>query len=266
MKQIDDFIGNAGNGNVSHPEATIFTIKQERAIIKEEHDAFDTIAVSAPINHMEPPARNSVDTMEEMKDQQIKLVEELLKLKSENQGIYFELQQKQKQLDVWSNEILATTAQIDRQAKESQCARDEIECLKHTNAKLMNMVEAERQSTKIEIQDHEKATKTVRTELERVARENKMLSAQLKQIKSYSDENVPPAIHANDAGISKRYEKKPTESVHEDEYDVDRILRHRTRLGKRSFLVQWKNSWVVEENMSCPKILNEYLKANNLKK
>lgn len=267
MNQIDEFITNSGNKKVSNPEATVLTIKQEKTTIKEEHDAFDTIAVSVPNNQMEPPSLNSVDTLEGMKDQKIKLVEELLKFKTENQGMYFELQQKHNQLDTLRDEKLATTVQIDRLVKESACARDEIECLKQTNVELMSMMQTERQSSKIEIQNHEKTRKTAKMELDRVTRENKMLSAQLKQMKSCSNENIPLANQDNDVGISKTHKiESETEAIDDVEYGVDSILSHRTRYGKRSFFVQWKNSWVAEKKLSCPKILNEYLKKINSKK
>lgn len=62
---------------------------------------------------------------------------------------------------------------------------------------------------------------------------------------------------------------KKTES---QEFEVDKLIKHRGRKGNREFLVRWKgfgttdDTWEKEQNLCLPKILNHYLKKNRLTK
>lgn len=40
--------------------------------------------------------------------------------------------------------------------------------------------------------------------------------------------------------------------------EVEGILGHAKRKGREMFLIQWKNSWIPEENLNCPVKLQKY--------
>lgn len=56
-----------------------------------------------------------------------------------------------------------------------------------------------------------------------------------------------------------------------NEFEVEKLLDDKYERNKHLFLVRWKNfddnfnSWVQLENLSCPKILNEYLASKKTK-
>lgn len=85
-----------------------------------------------------------------------------------------------------------------------------------------------------------------------VHRENKQLIAKVKQLRRSSC-----AVTVTPIKSSPKREKK-------EEYEVEKIVKHRGRKGKREFLVRWKNfsndqdTWVKETDLSCPAILKNY--------
>lgn len=44
--------------------------------------------------------------------------------------------------------------------------------------------------------------------------------------------------------------------------EVENILSHTSRKGREMFLIQWKNSWIPEENLNCPVKLKKYRRQN----
>lgn len=88
-------------------------------------------------------------------------------------------------------------------------------------------------------------------------KENRKLSAQLKQIKRSS--------------CILTSTPKRTKQVSQKEYEVKNLLNHRRRKPNREFLVSWKgfndsvdDTWEHESNLNCPAILSEYLKKHRL--
>lgn len=90
-----------------------------------------------------------------------------------------------------------------------------------------------------------------------LTRQNKILSAQLKQLKT---------------GVSENRNKKTNEQIQQhdsdssmdsDEYEVEKILKKKK--GKEVYLVRWKgfgsnfDTWERKENLiHCPKLLKEF--------
>lgn len=111
----------------------------------------------------------------------------------------------------------------------------------------------ENEHLKKQIQELQNENKDLKSASEtHVHRENKQLIAKVKQLRRSSC----AATITPKKSIPKR-EKQ-------EEYEVENIVRHRGRKGKRDFLVRWKNfskehdTWVKETDLSCPTILNEY--------
>lgn len=92
-------------------------------------------------------------------------------------------------------------------------------------------------------------------------RENNLLQAKLKQVQRNSSPRTPVVITRRQAECLNK---------NNNEYEVEKLLKHRKRNKKLQFLVRWKHfsschdSWEKEENLECPEILNEYMKENNV--
>lgn len=60
------------------------------------------------------------------------------------------------------------------------------------------------------------------------------------------------------------------ECYRNSEFEVESIHAHKVVRGKEMFLIRWKyfdfteDCWVKKEDLNCPLILKQYLKANNL--
>ncbi|XP_015177843.1 PREDICTED: heterochromatin protein 1-like isoform X2 [Polistes dominula] len=82
----------------------------------------------------------------------------------------------------------------------------------------------------------------------------------------------------NRRGANKRRKKdeqkeSPTSSrgavSGEEEYEVDKIVGHRTIKGRRQFLIRWKgygkesDSWEQEKDLNCPKLIENFLLDEN---
>lgn len=90
-------------------------------------------------------------------------------------------------------------------------------------------------------------------------KENGALNARIKQIQS--------SMKMNKSQFGRDHYDESSEE--EREFEVDQILDHRTNRSGRQFSIRWKgygpsyDLWVNEENLNCPKILNDYLKKTN---
>ncbi|XP_063979905.1 uncharacterized protein LOC135163926 [Diachasmimorpha longicaudata] len=76
----------------------------------------------------------------------------------------------------------------------------------------------------------------------------------------------------------KKEEQKPTtsqdntdENEEEKEYEVEKIVAHRTIKGRRQFLVRWKgynddaDTWEQEKDLSCPQLIEDFLNEQDSK-
>lgn len=65
-------------------------------------------------------------------------------------------------------------------------------------------------------------------------------------------------------------DKTESESLDENEYEVEEILEHKQLKKTQKFYVRWKNfgndanSWVGRSDMKCPLLLAQYLKQHDL--
>lgn len=104
--------------------------------------------------------------------------------------------------------------------------------------------------------DHVK-TKTECKCKQNLLSENQRLQAKVNQMRRSASITVTPA---------KLRQKHRNSGV----FEVEQLIEHRGRKPNREFLVRWKNfepsndSWEKEINLSCPKILKDYLKKNRL--
>lgn len=97
---------------------------------------------------------------------------------------------------------------------------------------------------------------------ESVLKENKRLVAKV------SDMRRSIAIEITPKNSSFKLEKENESDI--EEFEVEHLLKHRGRKPNREFFVRWRkyspsnDSWEKESNLSCPKILKDYLKKHRL--
>lgn len=94
-------------------------------------------------------------------------------------------------------------------------------------------------------------------------REKKILAAQIRQLQGSAHQNVNKS--------SKKLLSTERSSDSDSEYEVEFVHSHKVVKMQRQFFVRWKgysdrhDSWVRENDLKCPIILNKYLKQHNLK-
>lgn len=73
-------------------------------------------------------------------------------------------------------------------------------------------------------------------------------------------------------GIEKKKSAETDRSAHENDYEVEKILDHKTVQTHRQYLIRWKgydsddDTWEKASDLKCPKLLNGYLNALKKKK
>lgn len=88
-------------------------------------------------------------------------------------------------------------------------------------------------------------TKSKDVENERLRKELKAAQARLKQNMSGTEQN-------------KRYFSQPPTQEIANSYEVKQLLAHRKRKAQLEFKVQWKDTWIKESDLNCPKIKSTY--------
>lgn len=92
-----------------------------------------------------------------------------------------------------------------------------------------------------------------------LVRENKNLLAKLNQLKRCSSAILTPHQTPVKPAVNKS-----------QEFEVEKLMKHRGRKGKREYFVRWKefdecdDTWEREDNLFCPEILNKYKKKHKL--
>lgn len=131
---------------------------------------------------------------------------------------------------------------------------EEIKNLQREKQVLINdfiKLKAENNKTYFQLQEKISDNEKLKKDLLKLEAENKNLKKMMEKfqsnIKSESDEDKE-----------------------NEEFEVEKLLKHRGRKGRREFLVRWKNfsrsddSWEKMENLRCPAVLQKYLKENKL--
>lgn len=96
-------------------------------------------------------------------------------------------------------------------------------------------------------------------EISQLKIKNNVLEARLKQAECGIDRN-------------KRCKRRDEQAEQKDDedFEVEKLLNHKKQKGKRLFLVRWKgfgpdaDTWEPEANLNCEKILQNYLKHNDV--
>lgn len=95
-------------------------------------------------------------------------------------------------------------------------------------------------------------------ELRQLKEQNNVLQARLKQAECGIAQN-------------KSFERKDDDlSEHDEDYEVEKILKHKIQRGKLRFLIRCKgfgpdsDTWEPQSNLNCPKILENYMRHHKI--
>lgn len=207
-----------------------------------------------------------------------KLVEEISALKKQNNNACFDLHTKTKALSAMQS--AKETAELKLEDFKLACG-NKMKCLrgkmaerdrtiadfKIENKNLSRELKDAKSdliqcANKIKFEVEQSAEKTKK--IAHISRENRHLKARIDQ---YHSNSVPIQTH----GTSSMKKNDVSRSASTNEYEVERLVSHKIENRDRYFLVRWKgytrkhDTWESQNNLTnCPKILNEYLKTNNL--
>lgn len=164
--------------------------------------------------------------------------------------------------------------EVQHDAEQASNLTAELEKVKNEKEKLIEELlatKSENQKIYFNYQSAQKMIATLQCERdelkEQVLEQNKLIS------------QVTREKNACQTKIKQLMTNLHVEPVHEtivpdstEEYEVEEILNHREKKGKRDFLIRWKNfspshdSWEKEGNLqNCAKILRRYFKEKGLK-
>ncbi|XP_031621913.1 uncharacterized protein LOC116339963 [Contarinia nasturtii] len=210
--------------------------------IKTERDIERRLGVKTePSESNELIANDLSNNLTESKWQDEKkiMIQKILALKTENQQHLLTLKKSQAECNAM---------QLSKQKLEQAIVENEVKFS-------MQLKELQSKLSAAEIEIREMKTINEKT-ISDLKREQRLLVARTKQYQTGM------GMHQSTSLIENH--KPETDNR---EYEVDAIIKHRDRKGGRQYLIRWKgygseeDSWEKEGNMSCPKVLKEYIKS-----
>lgn len=160
-------------------------------------------------------------------------------------------------LDIWENMNDHTSTSSDSVVK----MRIELNRTKTKMARL----QSKHNST---LENHKREMSGWKLKCGQLSRENKLLSAQLKQLKrDCSRNNIDSRSENARAALNERnHESSGESSLENNEYEVEKILKKKR--GSELYLVRWKgfgpefDTWERKDNLNCPRLLAEFQNAH----
>lgn len=193
------------------PIAKKIKIKRERAPnVKEERDVdvipFESVDVHCAKKDNQKGLLTEIDGL---KAEKTELVQQLIRIKEDNQNLYLEVKSKQR--------TIATLEGEQSDHRKNICEQQQL--------------------------------------ITHLTREVNIAQAKIKQLMSSACANTSKNQLIDGA---------------EDVFEVESILDHMGKKGRRRFLIRWQgyppesDTWEKESNLKCPTILQDYLKGKGL--
>lgn len=239
VKQMDEFISNP----VKYKSHAVAKPMKNKIKIKTEHEVERRLGVKkerASNRHStDLQVENNLNSNAWLNEKQ-KMIDKIVSLKTENDKNLLQL--KKQQTDYVS--LLNEKENLEKTVNE-------------INIKFSVQVNA-LQSQLFETKDEFIASKANHEKIIiDLKREKQVLQAQIKQYQT---------------GIEQKKTMENDTSEQNNEFEVEAILNHKETKDGRKYLVRWKgfgpdgDTWENVHNLSCPKILNKYLRSLNLNK
>lgn len=204
-------------------------VKRKNVVVKTEHVVEESLGIKREVSETIPKSIPTPNVKSWAEEKQT-LIDKIVQLKSENQQFILDLKQLENKVDAM------TTANKELRLKISQCDEshlNEMSCLRSKLTKANDMI--------VQL----KADKN--RHISELMRERDLSKAKLKQLENSIMQN------------QQNQESEESDGIHE----VECILRDKL-VEKRAYLVRWKgydsthDSWVLEPNLQCPKILKKH--------
>lgn len=219
--------------------------------VKEEQNLFEPVFEDIEAVQINSKC-SEIDDLAETKK---KLQVENIKLRSEQQKAFIELQQYRQDLN-------ALKIKSDNQQKQLLEQRKQLSEKQNVNNSLASKVatlDFALKSSENTIALLNQQLEDEKKKLVDLNRQNKTLNARIKQINQAQDQAASQRKNSVDCDLD-REDNEP--SV----YEVEKIIAHKMKGQKRYFRIRWRgyeendDTWEPEENLTCPSILKEYLK------
>lgn len=210
-------------------------IKQEREfVVKTETDIDEHPFILEDVK-----IQDSETMIHQLQDEKEKMIKDFVSIKGENQKLNLEIQRKNMEIE---------------KLKQQQFTQES------NFKKKINQLEAEMSDLKkISSADVDKRAQNDKT-ISKLNTENRELLARLKQVQQSANDSVLSEQNRSAIRNSTQYDSA------DEEFEVEMILNDRMVKGQREYLVRWKgytakyDLWVKKKDLSCSKILKEYMK------
>lgn len=157
--------------------------------------------------------------------------------------------------------------QIDALKQEKADLVQELIAMKADNQKFYFEIKSQKQTIAVleaeRIELHKKVSDQQKLVTE-ITRENNKSKAKIKQLMA----SACASTLEKENHLADDVEKNSL--VDKVEYEVEAILKHSGKKGKRRFLIRWKgyspnsDTWEKETNLNCPQMLKTYLEQNDI--
>lgn len=203
--------------------------------VKQEKSAFikaeSEMACDYPCGLEYIHRKNSTEQVADLMKEKATLIEQLIDLKRDNMRL--DLQVKRYEDDVQKTAAMHTST---------------IDLLNKKMSTLQNTLAGMKQSQKQNI-----------GQIHMLTKQNKLYVAQIDQLRK--------SMNITQDAQTEEFAESDDD---DDEYDVEKITKHKTVKGKRMFLVRWKgfsskcDQWIPEQDLFCPDILADYKTTKKL--
>lgn len=174
-----------------------------------------------------------------------KTKESIIKLNNEKKQLLQTIDCNNQMVSSLSTQNKASDLRVARIEREINALHYENNILKDQRKQLESSIEALQKEKLAAIVN----TKCKDLENGRLRKELKVSQARLKQNASGTKQN-------------KRYFSQPSSQEVVNSYEVKQLLAHRKKNTQLEFKVQWKDTWVKESDLNCPKIQSAYLRKH----
>lgn len=204
------------------------TIKKERPAEIKTEDIDNMPYIKEVVDCGKEDITHKIQAIEAEKH---RIIQELVLVKGQNQDLNLKLLEKDRTIKKLNGQLQNASDGLQKSQEEiARCSKN--------------------------VDDFKFKYQASQSENAKIGRESKLLLAQMKQLQlSTKNHDTQTMVQSNNHVDSNAI----------DEYEVHKLLNHKIVKGQIKYLVKWKDSWVKECNLDCPRLLSTYKKTKNFK-